>query len=105
MTPVTISAVLLIITAILHMATLVQFGRDSTTIPVAVYGVIYGILGGLLLAETFSWTALGAFILTLIGAIAAITQINNAPAMRSWMVGFIGIDIAILGLLGVHLFL
>ncbi len=95
----TITAILFIITAILHVATLWRFGNNATTRPVAAYGLIYLVLGILLLLGTFSWTPVVALALTLIGGIGATTQLNANSQMRSWTLFFIGVDVVIVALL------
>jgi hypothetical protein len=103
MTILLITAVLFIITGILHNATLLRFGNNAATRPVAAFGVVYLALGILLWLGTFSWLPIVALILTIIGGVGATTQINANPEMRSWTLLFIGIDVAVVVLLAIHM--
>ena len=94
-----IAAVLFITTAILHLSALVRFGNNPATRPIAAFGVIYLILGLLILLRTFSWTPIVALILTLIGGGGAIVSINANPELRFLKKLLIAIDIVIVGLL------
>lgn len=98
-----ITAVLFIVTGILHNATLLRFSNNAATRPVAAFGVVYLVLGILLWLGTFSWLPIVALILTVIGGIGATTQIKANPEMRSWTLLFIGIDVVIVVLLAIHL--
>jgi hypothetical protein len=99
-----ITAVLFIITAVLHINLLRIFGNTAAVRPVAAYGVIYLVLGILLLTSSFSWTPIAALVLTAIGGTAAIVTINANPTIRSWILLFIVIDIVIIALLIIHFF-
>ena len=98
-----ITAVLFIITGILHNVTLFPFGNNAATRPVAAFGVVYLALGILLWLGTFSWLPIVALIITVIGGVGATTQISANPEMRSWTLLFIGIDVAVVVLLAIHL--
>ena len=98
-----ITAVLFIITGISHNVTLLRFGNNAATRPVAAFGVVYLAVGILLWLGTFSWLPLVALILTIIGVVGAMTQINANPEMRSWTLLFIGIDVVIVVFLAIHL--
>ena len=100
----TVAAVLFIITAILHLAVPIRFGNNTATRMIAAYGVIYLILGLLILLGTFSWTPIVALILTLIGGAGAIASINTNPELRSWKLFLVAIDVVIVGLLVINLF-
>ncbi len=100
----TVAAVLFIITAILHLVAPIRFRNNAATRPIAAFGVIYLILGILILRGTFSWTPIVALILTLIGGIGATAGINVNPELRSLKLFLIAIDVAIVGLLIINLF-
>ncbi len=95
----TIVAILFLITAVLHLYIPYQYGRNSTTTGVGGYGIIYLVLGILLLVTSLAWVPTAALALTAVGAIGAITQINAMPEIRNWTILFIGIDIVIIVLL------
>ena len=97
------TAILFLITGLLHITIPFRFGNNAATRPVAAFGVIYLILGVLLLLETFIWTPLVAMVLTLIGGIGATTQINTNPELRNSNLLFIGIDVVIIALLVISL--
>ena len=99
-----VAAVLFIMTAILHLAAPIRYGNNAATRPIAAYGVIYLILGLLMLLGRFSWTPIVALILTLIGGTAAIASIKADPKLRSWKLLLIAIDVVIVGLLVINLF-
>jgi hypothetical protein len=99
-----VAGVLFIITAILHLAALTRFGNNAATRPIAAFGVIYLILGLLILLRTFSWTPIVALILTLIGGGGAFASINANPELRSLKLLLIAIDVVIVGLLAIKLF-
>ena len=99
-----VAAVLFIISAILHLAAPIRFGNNAATRPIAAFGVIYLVLGLLILLGTFSWTPIVALILTLIGAAGAIASINANPELRSLKLLLIAIDVVIVGLLVINLF-
>ncbi|MEM7334501.1 MAG: hypothetical protein AAF490_20665 [Chloroflexota bacterium] len=94
-----IVAVLFLITAVLHIFIPIRYGNNSTTAGIGGYGVIYLILGILLLATSLAWVPTTALVLTGIGVIGALTQINAMPELRNWTLLFIGIDIVIIILL------
>jgi hypothetical protein len=100
----TVSAILFIITGLLHITIPLRFGNNAATRPVAAFGVVYLILGGLLTLGVFSWLPVVALILTLIGGIGAVTQLNSNPEnLRNSTLLFIGIDIVIVVLLVINL--
>jgi hypothetical protein len=99
MNPLTIAGVLFIITAILHVATLVLYGNTAATRPVAGFGIVYLFLGILLLATTFGWVPIVALVLTTIGGIGAVTQLKANPDMRNMNLLLIAIDVVIIILL------
>jgi hypothetical protein len=99
----TVTAILFLITGLLHISTPFRFENNSATRPVAAFGVIYLILGGLLILGVFSWLPVVALILTLIGGIGASTQLNANPELRTSTLLFIGIDIVIVVLLVINL--
>jgi hypothetical protein len=98
-----VAAILFIITGVLHVTIPMRFGNTAGTRPIAAFGVIYLVLGVLILLETFSWTPIVALILTLIGGTGAATQINTNPELRPWNLLFIGIDVVIVVLLVISL--
>jgi hypothetical protein len=104
MTILTIAAVLFIITAILHLVAPMLFRNNAATRPIAAYGVIYLILGILILLGTFSWTPIIAIILTLVGGAGVTAGINANPELRSLKLLLIAIDVVIIGLLLINLF-
>ena len=95
----TIAAILFIITAILHIAMPFIYGRGQDTIGIAVYGVIYLVLGVLLLTTSAGWAPIGALILTAIGGTAAFIQRNANPKLLTFTWIFIAIDAVIILLL------
>ena len=99
MTILTIVSFFLVITSLLHLFMLQQFGSNSTTNGVAVAGVIYLILAGLILFTSLAWPPIVTLVLTTLGGIGAYTQIDALPAMRNWTWLFIGIDVVIVLLL------
>ena len=99
MSLLTITAMLFIITALLHIATLFRFGNSAATRPVAAYGIIYLILGVLIGLGTFSWMPTVALILTVIGGVGATTPLNANPELRAWTLSFIAVDVVIIALL------
>ena len=103
MSLLTVTSVFFIITAVLHIATLIRFGNSVATRPIAAYGIIYLILGVLLMVGTFSWIPIIALILTAIGGVGATTQLNANSEMRSWTLFFIGVDVVIIVLLIISL--
>jgi hypothetical protein len=68
------TAILFLITGLLHITIPFRFGNNAATRPVAAFGVIYLILGVLLILGVFSWLPVVALILTLIGGIGASTS-------------------------------
>jgi hypothetical protein len=99
MSILTIAAILVIFTGILHILIPFRFGNNAATRPVAAFGVVYLILGVLLTLGVFSCLPVIALILTLIGGIGASTQLNANPELRNSTLLFIGIDIVIVALL------
>ena len=99
MSILTIVAILLIITAILHLFMLQQFGSNNITNGVAIAGIVYGILAILMLTTSFGWPPIVTLILITIGAIGAYIQIDALPEMRTWTWLFIAIDVGIVALL------
>jgi len=99
-----VAAVLFIVTAILHLAAPIRFRNNAATRPIAAYGVIYLILGLLILLGTLSWTPIVALILTLVGGAGAIASINANPELRSLKLRLIAIDVVIVGLLVINMF-
>jgi hypothetical protein len=95
----TATAILFIITGLLHITIPFRFGNNAATRPVAAFGVIYLILGVLLILGVFSWLPIAALVLTIIGGIGAITQLKANPELRTSTLLFIGIDIVIIVLL------
>ena len=94
-----IAAILFIITALLHIAIPFIYGRGQDTIGIAVYGVIYLVIGGLLLTTAAGWVPFVALILTAIGAAAAFVQRNANQKLLTFTWIFIAIDAFIILLL------
>ena len=103
MSLLTIAAILFVLTGILHLTIPMRFGNRAATRPIAAFGVIYLILGGLILLGIFSWTPVAALVLTLIGGIGATATLNADPDLRSSNLLFIGIDVMITALLVISL--
>jgi hypothetical protein len=99
-----VATVLFIFSAALHLAAPLRFRNNTATRPIAAFGVIYLILGLLILFGTFSWTPSVALILTLIGGVGALASINANPELRSLKLLLIAIDVVIVGLLVINLF-
>jgi len=99
-----VAAVLFIITAMLHLAAPIRFGNNAATRPIAAYGVVYLVLGLLILLRKFSWIPIVALILTLIGGAGAIASVSANPELRSLKLLLIVIDTVIVGLLVINLF-
>lgn len=103
MSLLTLAAILFVITGILHIIIPIRFGNNAATRPIAAFGVIYLILGVLILLGSFSWMPIVALILTLIGGIGATTQLNANPELRNSNLLFIGIDVVIVVFLVINL--
>jgi hypothetical protein len=99
----TATAILFLITGLLHITIPFRFGNNAATRPVAAFGIIYLILGVFSLLGVFSWLPVVALILTLIGGIGASTQLKANPELRKSTLLFIGIDIVIVVLLIIEL--
>ena len=99
----TAAATLFIITAILHITVPVRFGNSAAARPIAAFGVIYLVVGVVILLQTSSWMPVVALVLTLIGGIGATTTLNAEPQLRSSNLLFIGIDVVLIALLVIHL--
>lgn len=91
-------AVLFFITAALHLATPFIYGRNTETIGIGVFGLTYLVLGFLTLTN-LPLVPFAALMITGIGTFGAVKSFDQNVALQKITRIFIGIDIAILGLL------
>ena len=103
MNTLTVAAILFILTAILHLVTPLRFRNQLGTWSIAGFGVIYLVLGILLLLTSLGWLPIVALIIVMIGGIGAVVGINANPALRSLKLFMIAIDLVIIGLLVFHM--
>jgi|GEM_PF-2844992 len=95
----TITAILYLVTGILHLSTIKRFGNTPVTRSIAFFGVIYLILSLLVFINSYSWVPVAALIITAIGAIGAATLLKNHPDLRTSNLILIAIDLVIIGFL------
>ena len=98
-----IVALLFVASAFVHFGILVKYGKSPTSVPVAIFGLLYLCLS-ILLGFDFYWVPYVAFGITVLGLIGATTTLKSVPEQRTVTLIMNGVDIVIIGLLGYYLF-
>lgn len=99
-----LAGALLVFTGLWHATEWAMGGRNRDTARIAPVGIIYALLGYLIVVGTFMPAAAwGAFVLTTLGLVAAFSM-RKTSQIRGWVTwAFIVIDLAIIGALAMAL--